>query len=89
MRRTPTRGNQHEHKSSYEKLKGMALQRKYIERERGQSPTIAMWPCCVTTLIKNLPGGEEDAEKKEWKDAMIKEYQSIMKNEVWEIVLIP
>ena len=29
---------------------------------------------------------EEDTEKKEWKDAMIEEYQSIMKNDVWEIV---
>ena len=30
---------------------------------------------------------EEAAEKKEWKDAMIEEYQSTMKNDVWEIVL--
>ena len=30
---------------------------------------------------------EEVAEKKEWKDAMIEEYQLIMKNDVWEIVL--
>ena len=30
---------------------------------------------------------EEAAEKKEWKDAIIKEYQLIMKNDVWEIVL--
>ena len=27
------------------------------------------------------------AERKEWKDAMIEEYQSIMKNDVWDIVL--
>ena len=32
---------------------------------------------------------EEVAEKKEWKDAMIEEYQSIMKNDVWEIVSRP
>ena len=55
MRRTPTRGNQHGKGSSYEKLKGMELQKEYIERERGQIPTIAMWPCCVTSFIKNLP----------------------------------
>ena len=24
--------------------------------------------------------------EKEWKDAMIKEYQSIMKNDVWDVV---
>ena len=32
---------------------------------------------------------EEAAEKKEWKYSMIEEYQSIMKNDVWEIVLRP
>jgi hypothetical protein len=26
---------------------------------------------------------EEVAKKKEWKDAMIEEYQSIIKNDVW------
>ena len=29
---------------------------------------------------------EEDAQKKEWFEAMMKEYQSIMKNDVWDIV---
>jgi hypothetical protein len=29
---------------------------------------------------------EEVAEKQEWKDAMMEEYQSIMKNDVWEMV---
>ena len=33
----------------------MALQKEYIERERGKIPIIAMWPCYVTSLIKNLP----------------------------------
>jgi hypothetical protein len=32
---------------------------------------------------------EEAIQKKEWADAMTKEYQSIMKNEVWEIVPRP
>ena len=32
---------------------------------------------------------EEDSKKKEWKDVMIEEYQSIMNNDAWEIVLIP
>ena len=32
----------------------------------------------------------EDATKqKEWVDAMVKEYQSIIKNDVWEIVPRP
>ena len=43
------------HGSSYEKLKGMALQREYIERERGKIPTIAMCPYYVTSLINKLP----------------------------------
>lgn len=29
---------------------------------------------------------EEATEKKVWKDDMIKEYQSIMKNDVWDVV---
>jgi hypothetical protein len=28
-------------------------------------------------------------KKKEWKEAMMEEYQSIMKNDVWEIVPRP
>ena len=32
---------------------------------------------------------EEATEKKEWKDAMIEEYQSIMKNDVWDVVPRP
>jgi hypothetical protein len=32
---------------------------------------------------------EESIQRKEWVDAMTDEYQSIMKNEVWEIVPRP
>jgi hypothetical protein len=32
---------------------------------------------------------EEAIQKKEWADAMTEEYQSIIKNDVWEIVLRP
>jgi hypothetical protein len=32
---------------------------------------------------------EEAAQKKEWMDAMTEEYQSIMKNDVWEVVPKP
>jgi hypothetical protein len=32
---------------------------------------------------------EEAVQKKEWMDAMTKEYQSIMKNDVWEVVPKP
>ena len=39
----------------------------------------------MISLIKN----EEAEKQKEWKDAMIKEYQSIMKNYVWYVVPRP
>jgi hypothetical protein len=44
-----------------------------------------------TALICDLPDeeptcSEEAIQRKEWADAMTEEYQSIMKNEVWEIV---
>ena len=55
MRRTPTRGNQHGCRSSYEKQKGMALHKEYIEREKGKIPIIAMYLWCVTSLINSLP----------------------------------
>jgi hypothetical protein len=32
---------------------------------------------------------EEEAYQQVWKDVMMQEYQSIMKNDVWEIVLRP
>jgi hypothetical protein len=32
---------------------------------------------------------EKVAEKKEWKDATIEEYQSILKNDVWDVVPRP
>ena len=32
---------------------------------------------------------EEAIKQKEWVDSMVEEYQSIIKNDVWEVVLIP
>ena len=32
---------------------------------------------------------EESSKKKEWMDAMIEEHQSILNNDVWEVVPIP
>jgi hypothetical protein len=39
--------------------------------------------------MRSLPDFEEAIQKKEWEDAMIEEYQSIIKNDVWEIVPRP
>ena len=41
-------------------------------------------------IIDEKPSNNEDeAEKKECKDAMIEEYQPIMKNDVWDVVQRP
>ena len=37
-------------------------------------------------LVDQEPTNYEDVQKKEWVEAMTKEYQSIMKNDVWDIV---
>jgi hypothetical protein len=36
--------------------------------------------------MKSLPALKKPFREKEWVDAMTEEYQSIMKNKVWEIV---
>jgi hypothetical protein len=44
----------------------------------------------MTKLINEEPTTFEEAvQKKQWKEAMREEYQSIMKNDVWEIVPRP
>jgi len=44
----------------------------------------------MTKLIEAKPSTFEEAvEHREWKDAMNEEYQSIMKNGVWEIIPRP
>ena len=40
-------------------------------------------------MIKKPTCFEEATKKKEWVDAMVEEYQSIIKNDVWEIVPRP
>ena len=40
-------------------------------------------------INKETSNYEQAAEWKEWKDAMIEEYQSIMKNDVWDVVPRP
>ena len=43
----------------------------------------------LSDTIDAEPSSYEVVEKKVWKDAMLKEYQSIMKNVVWDVVLRP
>jgi len=34
-------------------------------------------------------GFEEEVKERVWKDVMAEEYESIMKNDMWDMVLIP
>jgi hypothetical protein len=44
----------------------------------------------MTKILNEEPTTfEEEAQKKQWKEAMIEEHQSIMKNDVWGIVPRP
>ena len=41
-------------------------------------------------LVDREPNSYEEAtQRKEWVEAMMKEYQSILKNDVWDIVIKP
>jgi hypothetical protein len=44
---------------------------------------------CIRTATPESTGYEEAAEKKEWKNAMVEEYQYIVKNDVWDVVSRP
>ena len=58
-----------------------------MHRERKRTRSCSRYVALLCDIIDKEPSNyEEVAEKKEWKDAMIKEYQSIMKNDVWDVV---
>ena len=60
-----------------------------MHRESKISIPYINYVALLCDIIDKEPSNyEEAAKKKEWKDAMIEEYQSIMMNDVWEIVLI-
>jgi hypothetical protein len=45
---------------------------------------------CLCDIMDAEPSNYEEAAKKRvWKDAMGEEYQSIVKNDVWDVVPIP
>ena len=61
-----------------------------MHRERKRPKPYNNYVALLCDIINKEPSTYEEAtEKKEWKDAMIEEYQSIMKNDVWEIILRP
>ena len=44
----------------------------------------------MSTIVQSEPGSFEEAVKHQvWKDAMHEEYESIMKNDVWDVVPRP
>ena len=56
-------------------------------RERKRTRSYSRYVALLCDFIDKEPSSyEEVTEQKEWKDAMIKEYQSIMKNDVWDVV---
>ena len=60
---------------------------KENQRERKRNRSFFGYVALLCDFIDKEPSSyEEAAEQKEWKDAMIKEYQLIMKNDVWDVV---
>ena len=61
-----------------------------IHRERKRPRSYSGYVALLCDSINKEPSSyEEAAGKKERKDAMIEEYQSIMKNDVWDVVPRP
>ena len=61
-----------------------------MHREREITRSYSGYVALLCDIIDKEPSNyEEVTEKKEWKDVMIEEYQSIMKNDVWDVVLRP
>ena len=59
-------------------------------RERKITRSCSGYVALLCDVINKEPSSyEEVAEWKEWKDAMIEDYQSIMKNDVWYVVPRP
>ena len=54
--------------------------------ERKRTRSCSSYVDLLCDFIDKEPSNYEAAvERKEWKDAMIEEYQSIMKNDVWDV----
>jgi hypothetical protein len=59
-------------------------------RKSKKPKRFSSYAACMTKLLNEEPTTfEEAAHKKQWKEAMTEEHQSIMKNDVWEIVPRP
>ena len=87
----PLENNSHKRKPTWVQELIQGVERygaaKENQRERKRTRSCSEYVALLCDFINKEPSNyEEAAERKEWKDAMIKEYQSIMKNDVWDIV---
>ena len=58
-----------------------------LQRGRKRTRSFSGYVALLCDFIDKEPSSYEEAVKqKEWKDAMIEEYQSIMKNDFWNVV---
>ena len=87
----PQEKNPHKRKPAWvcEIIQGAERYGASQETHRGRKRTrsCSSYVALLCDIIDKEPSNyEEAAERKEWKEAMIKEYQSIMKNDVWDVV---
>jgi hypothetical protein len=68
-------------------LRSMVLQMDLVEKERDLDHIPVMWHCYVISLMLSPLVMKRLQKKKVWKDAMIEEYHSIIKNDFWDVVL--
>ena len=88
---TPQKKNPHKRKPSWihEIIQGTKRYGVFKETHRGRERTrsCSSYVALLCDIIDKEPSNYKEAvERKEWKDAMIEEYQSIMKNDVWDVV---
>ena len=59
-------------------------------KRRSKPPETLSYMALMTELINSKPSCfEEVAQHDMWQEAMVEEYDSIMKNKVWEVVPRP
>jgi len=59
-------------------------------RESKRPHKFSSYVALMSNIIDSKPSTfEEVVDKSEWMDVMMEEYQCIMKNDVWEVVLRP
>ena len=84
----PQENNPHKRKHAWvcEIVQGAERYGASEETPRGRKRTrsCSSYVALLCDIIDKEPSNyEEVAERKEWKDAMIEEYQSLVKNDVW------